>query len=93
MGATGRGLCWLALGSTSAEAETSLREEFPLPTLRRNPALSRLVDAALESVRDETDLDRNRIVPELDLRGTVFQLRVWQAYVPYPEAKLGVIAS
>ena len=87
VGATGRGLCWLALGSTSAEAEASLREEFPLATLRRNPALSRLVDAALESVRDGTDLDRNRIVPELDLRGTVFQLRVWQALRSIPRGE------
>ncbi len=29
VGATPRGLCWLSLGSTSAEAEASLRAEFP----------------------------------------------------------------
>jgi AraC family transcriptional regulator of adaptative response/methylated-DNA-[protein]-cysteine methyltransferase len=87
VGATGRGLCWLALGSTSAEAETSLREEFPLATLRRDPSLARLVDAALDSVRDGTDLDRNRNTPELDLRGTVFQLRVWQALRQIPRGE------
>ncbi len=87
VGATGRGLCWLALGSTSAEAEASLREEFPLATLHRDPSLSRLVDAALEIVRDGTDLDRNRITPELDLRGTVFQLRVWQALRQIPRGE------
>ncbi len=87
VGATARGLCWLALGSTSAEAETSLREEFPLAILRRDPSLSRLVDAALEIVRDGTDLDRNRITPELDLRGTVFQLRVWQALRQIPRGE------
>ena len=87
VGATARGLCWLALGSTSAEAEASLREEFPLATLRRDPSLSRLVDAALESVREGTDLDRNRTTPELDLRGTVFQLRVWQALRQIPRGE------
>ena len=56
VGATPRGLCWLSLGSTSAEAEASLRAEFPAATLRRDASLSRLVDAALESVREGTDL-------------------------------------
>ncbi len=52
VGATERGLCWLALGATSAEAEASLREEFPAAELRRDSSLRRLVDAALESVRE-----------------------------------------
>jgi AraC family transcriptional regulator of adaptative response/methylated-DNA-[protein]-cysteine methyltransferase len=88
VGATERGLCWLALGSTSAEAEASLREEFPLATLRRDPSLSRLVDAALESVRSGSDLFQNRAgAGSLDLRGTVFQLRVWQALRAIPHGQ------
>jgi AraC family transcriptional regulator of adaptative response/methylated-DNA-[protein]-cysteine methyltransferase len=80
VGATPRGLCWLSLGSTSKEAEASLRAEFPAATLRRDPSLSRLVDAALVSVREGNDLDGRLGGPDnLDLRGTVFQLRVWQA--------------
>ena len=35
VGATARGLCWLALASTSAEAVASLREEFPLAEIER----------------------------------------------------------
>jgi AraC family transcriptional regulator of adaptative response/methylated-DNA-[protein]-cysteine methyltransferase len=88
VGATDRGLCWLALGSTAAEAESSLREEFPLATLRRDPSLSRLVDAALASVREGSDLGRNNSPLEsLDLRGTVFQLRVWQALRQIPRGE------
>jgi AraC family transcriptional regulator of adaptative response/methylated-DNA-[protein]-cysteine methyltransferase len=88
VGATERGLCWLALGSTSAEAETSLREEFPLAALRRDPSLSRLVEMALDSVRDGSDLGRGRAqVDQLDLRGTVFQLRVWQALRAIPRGE------
>lgn len=88
VGSTSRGLCWLALGSTSAEAEASLREEFPLATLRRDPSLSRLVDSALQSVREGTDLGHNRAREEaLDLRGTVFQLRVWQALRQIPRGE------
>lgn len=88
VGATERGLCWLALGSTFAEAECSLREEFPLATLRRDPSLSRLVEMALENVRDGSDLGRSRSeVDKLDLRGTVFQLRVWQALRAIPRGE------
>jgi AraC family transcriptional regulator, regulatory protein of adaptative response / methylated-DNA-[protein]-cysteine methyltransferase len=84
VGATERGLCWLALGRSSAEAETSLREEFPAAAFKRDPSLSRLVDAALMSVREGSDLTGDRDRLELDLRGTVFQLRVWQALRQIP---------
>jgi AraC family transcriptional regulator of adaptative response/methylated-DNA-[protein]-cysteine methyltransferase len=86
VGATERGLCWLALGATSAEAEASLREEFPLATLRRDPSLSTLVDAAIASVREGDDLTQSRL-GALDLRGTVFQLRVWQALRQIPRGE------
>jgi AraC family transcriptional regulator of adaptative response/methylated-DNA-[protein]-cysteine methyltransferase len=88
VGATPRGLCWLSLGSTSKEAESSLRAEFPAATLRRDRSLSRLVDAALENVREGNDLagERNR-AGQLDLRGTVFQLRVWQALRQIPRGE------
>jgi AraC family transcriptional regulator of adaptative response/methylated-DNA-[protein]-cysteine methyltransferase len=88
VGSTERGLCWLALGSTSAEAEASLRAEFPHAALRRDPSLSRLVDAALASVRDGDDLVESRTrTDSLDLRGTVFQLRVWQALRQIPRGE------
>jgi AraC family transcriptional regulator of adaptative response/methylated-DNA-[protein]-cysteine methyltransferase len=106
VGATERGLCWLSLASTKSEAEKSLRAEFPAATLRRDPSLSRLVDAALETVRDGNhrssragrpdapDLrDGNHLAgrvggqDKLDLRGTVFQLRVWQALRKIPRGE------
>jgi AraC family transcriptional regulator of adaptative response/methylated-DNA-[protein]-cysteine methyltransferase len=84
VGATKRGLCWLALAGTSAEAEASLREEFPAAELRRDPSLSRLVDAAVGEVCGGADRE-----PELalDLRGTAFQLRVWQALRAIPRGQ------
>jgi len=88
VGATERGLCWLALGSTSAEAQGSLREEFPLATLRRDSSLARLVEAALETVREGSDLAAGGSrLGSLDLRGTVFQLRVWQALRAIPRGE------
>ncbi len=80
VGSTARGLCWLSLAGTKTEAEATLRAEFPAATLRRDPSLSRLVDAALQSVRAGTSVFQNqKPVERVDLRGTVFQLRVWQA--------------
>jgi AraC family transcriptional regulator of adaptative response/methylated-DNA-[protein]-cysteine methyltransferase len=88
VGATDRGLCWLALGATAVEAEASLREEFPAATLHRDQSLSRLVDMALDSVRDGSDLSQSRTLADsLDLRGTVFQLRVWQALRQIPRGE------
>jgi AraC family transcriptional regulator of adaptative response/methylated-DNA-[protein]-cysteine methyltransferase len=87
VGATKRGLCWLALGATSAEAEASLQSEFPLATLRLDPSLARLVDAAVAAVIGSTASLQNQTTTELDLRGTAFQLRVWQALRDIPRGE------
>ena len=87
VGETERGLCWLSLATSPAEAEASLREEFPEATLRPDPSLSNLVDVALQSVREGADLDGRNRIGSLDLRGTVFQLRVWQALRQIPRGE------
>ena len=87
-GATERGLCWLSLASTHDEAEASLRSEFPSAELHHDPSLSRLVDQALASVREGSDLTTaGSLGSALDLRGTVFQLRVWQALRQIPRGE------
>jgi AraC family transcriptional regulator of adaptative response/methylated-DNA-[protein]-cysteine methyltransferase len=89
VGATERGLCWLSLAGTKGEAEGSLREEFPAAELHRDPSLTRLVDAAVSSVREGSDLTESRRWSDaLDLRGTVFQLRVWQALRQIPRGEM-----
>ena len=85
VGATERGLCWLALAGSSGEAEASLREEFPEATLHRDPALSVLVDAAIEQVAG-SGVETSPALA-LDLRGTAFQLRVWQALRAIPRGE------
>ncbi len=90
VGATERGLCWLSLAGSAAEAEATLREEFPAAELKRDTGLARWVEQALASVHGSernaaaplTDLD-----PDLDLRGTAFQLRVWQALRRIPRGE------
>lgn len=88
VGATERGLCWLSLAGSDAEGEESLRAEFPEATLHRDASLTGLMDAALASVREGTDLSESRNHKDaLDLRGTVFQLRVWQALRQIPRGE------
>jgi len=95
VGATERGLCWMSLAGTKAEAEASLREEFPLATLRRDPTLETMVDAALRVVGGQTNSPKKSAAqhaaaaqaPLLDLRGTAFQLKVWQALRRIPRGE------
>jgi AraC family transcriptional regulator of adaptative response/methylated-DNA-[protein]-cysteine methyltransferase len=88
VGATARGLCWLALASTETDAEATLRNEFPAATLRRDPSLAALVDAALGVVSGRTKPSET-LAPQqvVDLRGTAFQLRVWQALRVIPRGQ------
>jgi AraC family transcriptional regulator, regulatory protein of adaptative response / methylated-DNA-[protein]-cysteine methyltransferase len=99
VGATARGLCWLSLAGSRNEAEAALGAEFPAATLHRDPALAAWVDAALAFVREGDDLVQSpagarrsgtapgRSATKLDLRGTVFQLRVWQALRQIPRGE------
>jgi AraC family transcriptional regulator of adaptative response/methylated-DNA-[protein]-cysteine methyltransferase len=88
VGGTERGLCWLALADTETAAEQTLREEFPEAEVYRDSALAETVEAALASVREGHDLSETLTAKNaLDLRGTVFQLRVWQALRSIPRGE------
>jgi AraC family transcriptional regulator of adaptative response/methylated-DNA-[protein]-cysteine methyltransferase len=88
VGSTVRGLCWLALAGTAAEAEASLRTEFPAAELRRDASLSKQVDAAVAIVNGGSKHVQDENTPKaLDLRGTAFQLRVWQALRAIPRGE------
>ena len=87
-GSTARGLCWLSLAGSEAAALRTLEAEFPAAELHPDPSLRTLVDAALASVSEGEDLAAERKLPgALDLRGTVFQLRVWQALRQIPRGQ------
>jgi AraC family transcriptional regulator of adaptative response/methylated-DNA-[protein]-cysteine methyltransferase len=83
VGATDRGLCWLALAATAKEAEASLKAEFPLAELKDDASLKDLVEAAVAYV----DGAASAQPVALDLRGTAFQLRVWQALRAIPRGQ------
>ena len=86
VGATPRGLCWLALADTESEAEQTLREEFPAAEIHRDPSLTRLTEAVVDEI---TGTGRDELTPpqEVDLRGTAFQLRVWEALRRIPRGE------
>lgn len=74
--ATDRGLCAVRLGDVAAALERELREEFSAAQIVRDddalaPMTGALVNLAAGEGRDEQ-------LP-LDVRGTVFQVRVWEA--------------
>jgi AraC family transcriptional regulator of adaptative response/methylated-DNA-[protein]-cysteine methyltransferase len=71
--ATERGLCSVKLGDDSRQLEKLLMEEFAEAQFREDP-LEDLKSRILSFIRGESSLSR---IP-LDIRGTVFQQRVWQ---------------
>jgi AraC family transcriptional regulator of adaptative response/methylated-DNA-[protein]-cysteine methyltransferase len=87
VGATARGLCWLSLAGTKAEAEDSLRAEFPLATLKRDASLASWVASVLAMIAGQMNLTGKAVEPQVDLRGTAFQLRVWRALRKIPRGQ------
>lgn len=83
VGATERGLCWLALAATRAEAEATVRNEFPAASLQPDNSLAHWVERALASLRTASIQTEEN----LDLRGTAFQLRVWEALRKIPRGE------
>jgi AraC family transcriptional regulator of adaptative response/methylated-DNA-[protein]-cysteine methyltransferase len=77
---TPRGLCRVAIAETDDELWAILREEFPAAQVVRDDAgLNRMTKAV-------TDLANGRAAREIptDVRGTVFQQRVWKALRQIP---------
>ena len=84
--ATERGLCFILLGDSEGALEADLRAEFPRAHLERDAgALAVIVDAVLQRIAgDPAPAD----IP-LDITGTAFQRRVWEAlrHIPYGEVR------
>ncbi len=80
--ATSRGLCAVLLGSTDDELESELAHRFPRARRRRASAsFAETLHAVIALI------DRGRQPPAelaLDLRGTVFQRKVWAALQQIP---------
>ena len=79
IGLTERGICHLRFIDESADPLAELREEWPEATLVADPAAAR---EALDA------LARPRAPMRLWLKGTNFQIKVWEALLRVPEGEL-----
>jgi AraC family transcriptional regulator of adaptative response/methylated-DNA-[protein]-cysteine methyltransferase len=80
--ATDRGLCAIKLGDDAAKLHRLLAEEFSQADLVED-ALKELKEKILAFIEGEASLAR---IP-LDIRGTVFQRRVWEALRRIPRGE------
>lgn len=78
IGVTEKGICSLLIGDSEAVLEATLREEFAEAEFERG-ALAEYVQPVLDYLTRQTPLEA-----PLDLRGTAFQLKVWQALRQIP---------
>ena len=73
---TGRGVCAVRIGQDPEPLIARLREEFPLADLERDDgslqSVASILEDALRGSGDATSLP-------LDVQGTAFQIRVWEA--------------
>jgi AraC family transcriptional regulator of adaptative response/methylated-DNA-[protein]-cysteine methyltransferase len=82
---TVRGICWIALGAEAAALEARLHQEFPsaVAIARDDDALAPVVAEVLRRIDGELPTAE---LP-LDVRGTAFQLRVWQELQRIPRGE------
>lgn len=78
IGVTEKGICSLLIGDSEAELEAMLREEFAEAEFEPG-TLAEYVQPVLNYLTQQTPLKA-----PLDLRGTAFQLKVWQALRQIP---------
>ncbi|MFZ5807739.1 MAG: bifunctional DNA-binding transcriptional regulator/O6-methylguanine-DNA methyltransferase Ada [Chloroflexota bacterium] len=81
MAATEQGVCAVEFGDSAAELEGRLREVFPqAEELSGDPQLSAWLEELIQSIEAPT------VSPQipLDIRGSAFQVRVWQAIQRIP---------
>jgi AraC family transcriptional regulator of adaptative response/methylated-DNA-[protein]-cysteine methyltransferase len=84
VGATQRGICAVSLGDSAGTLEGLLREDYPAAVIEADDgALAAWVDVLLKQVEGEAPHDE---LP-LDIRGTAFQRRVWQALRRIPRGE------
>ena len=81
VGATAKGVCFIGFAASAAEAEADLRQRFPQAEV---VAASAEMAATLRQVVGFIQEPRAALDLPLDLRGTAFQRRVWQALLAIP---------
>lgn len=81
--ATERGICAIALGDTENKLERELQNEFPAATFKRVDAgRDEFIAPKVSAVVDYLAGKKSKV--SLELIGTAFQQRVWQALMKIP---------
>jgi AraC family transcriptional regulator, regulatory protein of adaptative response / methylated-DNA-[protein]-cysteine methyltransferase len=84
--ATGRGLCAILLGSSGSQLLADLKSRFPHATLTKAPAgFAGWIEKVVRFVDDPARAGGLEL--PLDVRGTAFQRRVWEALRQIPAGK------
>lgn len=80
---TGKGICYLAFSEDKGQMLTELKELFP------NASFTEQTDEGIEQVIRFFGLDWNNPKEiKLHLKGTAFQLKVWETLLKIPEGQL-----
>jgi len=89
MAATRRGVCFVQFGDSESALEAQLGAEFPRATLRRSTAADAgALDAWLLALNAHLSDHAPRPDLPLDVRGTAFQVRVWQCLMSIREGEV-----
>jgi AraC family transcriptional regulator, regulatory protein of adaptative response / methylated-DNA-[protein]-cysteine methyltransferase len=84
------GVCAILIGSEAAELSADLRERFPENTLVRN---DRQLDGDLQKILCFIETPALGLDLELDIHGTPFQRRVWDALYAIPTGRTVTYAA
>lgn len=79
MAATGKGVCFVQFGDDAASLLNALKAEFPHAELRVSPAQDAPeLDAWMDALDQHISQGAPRPELPLNMRGTAFQMKVWQ---------------
>ncbi|MDQ6717072.1 MAG: bifunctional DNA-binding transcriptional regulator/O6-methylguanine-DNA methyltransferase Ada [Gemmatimonadota bacterium] len=83
LAATDRGICWVSIGDSAQPLERDLAETFSGATITVARPGDRQIRGWLASVT-AIAAGRKTVAPPLDVAGTAFQLKVWEALRKIP---------
>ena len=87
---TARGICSVRFGNERSALERQLREDFPGASIEQ---ADRAFEGWVNAIVDHLDHPAGRIELPLDIRGTAFQQRVWQALREIPAGQTASYAE
>jgi AraC family transcriptional regulator of adaptative response/methylated-DNA-[protein]-cysteine methyltransferase len=89
MAATDKGVCFVQFGEDKASLVTNLKAEFPNAELSASPAQDAPeLDAWMEALDQHISKGAPRPDLPLDMRGTAFQMKVWQFLLSIQEGNV-----